>query len=430
MSGIKHIYRTADSFRLPTWTPLISYATNSIVAFLDSESGDYHHFIATTQTTAGSLDSDIRLDEWIRFSFDADTLLGYANQAVQNNFNALVASIDSDFASTLTQLDSDNDSDFRILQANLDSDLLAIRLHVDSELGLVYQAVQDNVDSDIAKQNAVIDSYIDQLNHGRVYDSEVAVVESVAQRLSAWSQLLPETYEDRVIAAFNDQTKSQSTITATIATDSVQGTDGLLNMQFGTHLAAADSDVETLTITFSEPAYVGVTSFRGTVTSAGGGYWQSANLDYTYEDGTSWPGEYKAYAAGNNVMPITYENPNPEKPITKMILTARHRAGADPTTAGINYLEISSVLSLPRLTAERLNVLHFASVSEMVKYSPHSDTVAIVDSVNMMFVNKDSDWVANDPRFTYVDRDFASLQLNFPATSLVIMLEASQHLMH
>jgi hypothetical protein len=94
MAGIKHIYRTADSFRLPTWSPLISYATNSIVAKFDSDVGEHIHYISLTQTTAGSLDSEIALTEWVRFTFDADTLRNYALEAFNTNFEAVVAQAD------------------------------------------------------------------------------------------------------------------------------------------------------------------------------------------------------------------------------------------------------------------------------------------------------------------------------------------------
>ena len=125
MSGIKHIYRSIDAFRLPTYNETVSYSDNSIVAYRDSEGSKWSHFISITQTTAGSMDSDIRLNEWVQFSFDSDTLVKLAQKAIDDNFDSLTKNIDSD-------LTAKYDSDMSVLYGHLDSELNVFEVRLDN----------------------------------------------------------------------------------------------------------------------------------------------------------------------------------------------------------------------------------------------------------------------------------------------------------
>lgn len=134
MAGIKNVYRSPDAFRFPTWDSAISYSVNSVVAFYDSDTSSWGYYISKKQTAAGSLDSDIRYNDWAQFTFDSDTLRKATLLAVQDNFNALEAALIADFTNHFTMLVNNNDSDFKVLQTRWDSDWLVYQNYFDSEI--------------------------------------------------------------------------------------------------------------------------------------------------------------------------------------------------------------------------------------------------------------------------------------------------------
>lgn len=409
MAGIQYNYRSFDTFRFPTWDENISYPVNSVVAKYDSDAQIWNHFIAKTATTAGSLDSDIRFSQWTQFGFDSDTLLYWANQAVIQNFSSLTAALDSDFGATLARLDSENDSDFRVFYQKIDSDLKEMYKYVDSDLRLL----RLDVDSDFTYLTSTVNNFIDEITYGRVYDSESILTESVETRL--YNQAIFGGDTSKITALFNDQVQDSTTVTFVGATSSVANYGASLYQNTnGAHRIVASLDSETLVGTFTPAAYVGSIGFRGVESGLGGGYFTSAYFEWRYADGQIVKESQPLVALDNTTNIISF-NSRIDKPVTSIKVTAYNRSNEAP---GINYLQIRSAYATPELRATRANILHFESTADMVRYSPHPDTLAIVHTTNAMFASKDSEWICTDPRYTYVDRTFSALERNFPAANL------------
>mgnify|MGYP001093672391 CR=1 FL=1 len=394
MAGIKQIYRSPDAFRFPTYDEVISYPANSVVAYFDSDSSKWRHYIAVTDTTIGSLDSDIASNEWTSFSFDSDTLYGYAQRAVADNYDALVASVDSDFASTLARLDSDNDSDFRVLYAQVDSDIKSLKHFVDSEIAALETRVGADFDSEITLLNNTVNNYIQQLQYGRVYDSETILSESTNSRLT--SIRIDAANQLYIVGDYADQIQSTLAITWHAYTNSVKDFASNLSQSVnGAHKVASGIDSEVLISYFSYPAYVSSISYKGVESGLGGGYFTSAEITWTFEDATTVT-EVHPLIALDNTTRIRLYNPNITKKVSNIRLAAYNRSNDEP---GINYIEITSAYLADELRAERANILHFDSIQDMIRYSPHNDTIAIVSSTNSMYHNEDSEWVASDSKY-------------------------------
>ena len=410
MSGIKQIYRSIDAFRLPTYDEVISYSENSIVAHYDSDTGKWRHYISIAQTTAGSLDSDIRSSEWVAFSFDSDTLSTYAQKAVESNYDALVASVDSDFARSLARLDSDNDSDFRVLYAQVDSDVRFLRHHVDSEIAALEVRVNADFDSEVTLLNNTVNNYILEVQYGRVYDSETILSSSLDNRLT--NVVIDAANQLYIVGTFLDEVQESTTIQWRAYTNSVL--DFASNLQQsvnGAHKVAVGVDSEIITSYFDTPAYVSSISYRGVESGLGGGYFTSAKIKWTFDDATTATFDYPNIVLDNTTR-VTLFNPDVSKRVSNIDLTAYTRSNDAP---GINYIEITSAEKLEELRAHRANLLHFQTVQDLLRYSPHEDTIALVHSTNSLYHNEDSEWTATDPRYIYVDTSLADLETNFPA---------------
>lgn len=134
MAGIKNVYRSPDAFRFPTWDSALTYDVNSVVAYYNEDTTRWEYYIAKKQTEVGSLDSDIRYNDWTQFTFDSDSIRQAALQAVEDNFNALENSLANNFMHFFEMLVRDNDSDFKVLQTLWDSDWLVWKDYFDSEV--------------------------------------------------------------------------------------------------------------------------------------------------------------------------------------------------------------------------------------------------------------------------------------------------------
>jgi len=409
MAGIQYNYRSFDTFRFPTWDENISYPVNSVVAQYDSDAGFWKHYIAKTPTTAGSLDSDIRFSQWTQFAFDSESLLYWANKAIVQNFSSLTAAIDSDFSATLARLDSENDSDFNVLYLKIDSDLKEFRTYVDSEIAIL-KAEQD---SDIRVLNTTVNNYINQLNYGRFFDSEAILTETIDTRLSG---IIIDAGDTRYIrGTFDDQVQDDTTITFRAYTSSVLNYSSSLYQNInGAHRIVPTLDSETIFANWSPHAYVGAFSFKGVESGLGGGYFTSAYFEWHYSDG-SVAKENQHLVALDNTTRITSYNPDITKKVDYLKVTAYNKSNNAP---GINYIQVSSAYAAPELRAHRANILHFQSTADMLRYEAHPDTIAVVHATKSLFVSSDSEWIASDPRFTYVDTTYSALDRNFPPGNL------------
>ena len=171
MAGLKQIYRAPDSFRFPAWDYALSYPENSVVAYYDSElqTPRWRHYISYVQTTPGSLDSEIRSDEWIEMSFDSEALFQNALKAALQITPELLAYIEPRIDSDIgIKVDSDL-ADLRIkIKLEVDSDVnaaISTSNSQDSDKLATFEtnliATVNNLDSDNKK---TVDSEITQVN--------------------------------------------------------------------------------------------------------------------------------------------------------------------------------------------------------------------------------------------------------------------------
>lgn len=423
MAGIKHIYREIDSFRLPTYDPAISYYANSIVVYLDSDKATgvsrYNLYLAKVSTTQGSMDSDIKRDEWQQISFDSDTIFKQVRNVIDNNHSSIVHDIESDLEIRFRRHDSDVDSDFGVFYRTVDSDFKSIRFYVDSELAKHKSIITQQLDSDVRSLNNIINNYVEVVSIGRLYDSETVLAETVATRLS---NIKPDTggASTKITANFADQVQEDTTITWKATTSSSQDyQSGLQRSVAGAHRIAANQREETITSYFTVPAYVGSFSFRG-LAGLGSPYFQSGIITWTYEGGTTST-ETQTLVANSSDVRITFYNPQVQKRVTNIDIIGTM---ASAPSAGINYIQISSAYAPPELRAARANILHFQTVNDLLRYQPHDDTLGLVYATNSMYHSKDSEWVSTGERYFFVDTTEANLNTNKPATNLTGGLRA------
>ena len=194
MAGIKSIYRSPDAFRFPTWETVVSYPVNSVVAYYDSDGlGRWRHYISLTQTSPGSLDSDIKLDEWIEMSFDSEQLYNLTYKAAIETQPALLAyleprldsdlsvKVDSDFKQYGDNLKQKIDSDVNVSITTLvaeESDRRVIfETQVLTQVAAIDSDTRTLVDSDLSSMKVTIAAQ-DQLIATRLadQDSDLTVV--------------------------------------------------------------------------------------------------------------------------------------------------------------------------------------------------------------------------------------------------------------
>ena len=170
MAGLKQIYRASDSFRFPAWDYAISYPENSVVAYYDSDlqTPRWRHYISYVQTTPGSLDSDIRGDEWIEMSFDSEALYQNALKAAAQITPELLAYLEP-------RLDSD-------IGIKVDSDLadlrVKIKLQVDSDLNAAITTSNSQDSDKLATFETNLVATVNDLDsdNKKKIDSEIALV--------------------------------------------------------------------------------------------------------------------------------------------------------------------------------------------------------------------------------------------------------------
>lgn len=423
MAGIKHIYREIDSFRLPVYDPAISYYANSIVVYLDSDTttgvSKYNLYLAKVSTTQGSMDSDIKRDEWQQITFDSDTIFKQVKNVINNNYSSIVHDIESDLDIKFRNFDSEIDSEFAVFYRTVDSDFNSLRYYVDSEIAKLRVEVNQDVDSDINYLTNIINNYSKLISIGRLYDSETVLAETVATRLS---NIGPDTggSATKISGKFADQVQEDTTILWKAETSSsLNYQSGLFRSIAGAHRIAPNQTSETITSYFTVPAYVGAIGFRGPA-GIGSPYFQTGSVTWTYEDGTTIS-ETQKLVVNHNDARITFYNTQVQKRVTNITIVGTM---ATAPSAGINFIQISSAYAPAELRAERANILHFQTVNDLLRYQPHDDTLAVVYATNSMYHSKDSEWVATGDRYYFVDTTEATLNTNKPATYLTGGLRA------
>lgn len=425
MAGIKQVYRSPDAFRFPTFDPLITYPVNSVVAHYDSDNTTWFHYISKVATTAGSLDSDIGPTQWIKFTFDSDTLGLYAEKAVKNNFDALVANVDSDFLVTLSYWNAQIDSDFAVILATVDSDIDSLKRYVDSELNIH----RVSTDSDLSSLRYTLDQFTDVVNYGRVYDSETFVPTTI----TILGNPTAETGLGTIFGTVTDLTAGNLQYQMEASNVTVNN-NRLIRHVIGEHKINNTTDSELININFD---YVGTTnttgplvntlSYQGVSTNAGGGFFKSATVTWKY-----WPGAIAGGLISGAVVPPnqvetqtnvaqvntdrpTFVNPNPELRVRSISIKLSDRSSPTP---GANYIQLTGVNQADVFQAERANVIRFNNVRQMLSYPAHPEQVAYNEVTKSVWIsNEDSEWVNAHPIYKYVDISVEELEKNFPALS-------------
>jgi len=154
MSSVRQIVREPDIFMFPQWSEYLSYYTNSIVSYYDSDSSRHKFYIAQDGVNIG--DVPAYSQSWLEFSYDSDHLTNtierlwaesftyfqnYLKGAIDSDSKAIYGIVDSELREVRADVNISLLNNLAITKVNIDSESLAIKRYVDQRDTRVMQAL-------------------------------------------------------------------------------------------------------------------------------------------------------------------------------------------------------------------------------------------------------------------------------------------------
>lgn len=167
MSSVKQIIREPDLFMFPTWNESISYYTNAIVSYYDSDSKRHKFYVAQQDIAVGDVPTLSR--NWLEFSYDSEHLTaiierlwdeqfdyfrGYIREKIDSESNLIYDLVDSELRELRADVNVSLLNNLTISKQRLDSEITVLKAYVNSQ----DTKLKLSVDSDIRIVNFNRDS--------------------------------------------------------------------------------------------------------------------------------------------------------------------------------------------------------------------------------------------------------------------------------